>query len=307
MNTESIDYARTQADGLDNIAPTTLQGERAWQYAQSDNFFSPEEQADVMRQQLEPYRAQLESKLGAIGWPADHLLNSPSIEQALFSGQPTESMGVFIGPDLKLYGSLRIVMTDAGPDIRITSTQLGLTIPEQINGVHLSKAEQQQLQQEGALPRPFLMPDKGEYVPTFVRVDSATNTVELWRVKAEELPTKLMGIDLTKDQQMQLVHGHPVRLTGLLDQQGEPFAATVSISAAKQSLQFADLSRLDVTLKPGQEYKQQLAQNNEGAKTDITKSREVAVGAPVVSHQQSEAIKEVLDIDPQERTAKLRR
>jgi hypothetical protein len=307
MNVIQTNYARSQADGLDNIAPTATQGQQAWQYAKSDNFFSPEERAAVMRHELEPYRAQLETKLASVGWTPEHLAKFPDVKDALFSGQQTGPMEVRVTPDLKLNGALRIVMTENGPDIRITPLQSAITIPSQINGVQLSKAEQMQLSQEGALPRPFLMADKGEYLPTYVRVNQETNSVELWRVRAEQLPTKVMGIDLTKDQQMQLAHGHAVRLSGLLDNQGEPFNATVSLSASKQSLQFADLSRLDIGLKPGNEFRHQLAQNNEGAKTDQTRSKEVAIGSPVISNQQSEAIKELLTMDPQDKTPKLRR
>ncbi|GAB2547141.1 DUF3945 domain-containing protein [Spirosoma aerophilum] len=307
MNADQSNYARSQADGLDNIAPTGLQGQQAWQYAKSDNFFSPEEQAAVMRQQLEPYRQDLEKKLAAVGWSPDQMDKNPSVREDLFSGKQTVPLEVWVTPELKMNGTLRIMMTENGPDIRITPIQPTLALPKNVEGVHLSKSEQAQLTQDGALPRPFLMPEKGEYVPTYLRVNPLTNTVELWRVKAEQLPTRLMGIDLTKDQQMQIAHGHPVRLSGLLDSQGEPFDATVSISASKQSLQFADLSRLDIGLKPGTEFRQQLAQNNEGAKTDLNRSREMAVGSPVISNQQSEAIKELLNIDPQDRTQKLRR
>lgn len=296
MTNTSVDYARTQADGADNIAPTTMQGQQAWQFAQSDNFFSPEEQAAVMRRDLEPYRAQIEAKLAEVGYP---LTKHPGVEEALFSGRQTDLLRVNLSPDSQLVGSLRVVMTNDGPDVRITPAQPTLNIPKEIGGIHLSKGEQQQLSQEGSLPRPFLMPEKGEYVPIFLRVDAKTNTVELWQVKPEELPTKLMGIDLTRDQQMQLVHGHAVRLNGLIDNQGEPFNATVSVSASKQALQFADLSRLDVSVKPAQEFKQQLAQNNEGAKTDLVQSQEKAVGLPGVSKQQSEDIKKLLEMEPQ--------
>ena len=302
-------YARTQADGADNIAPTPMQGQQAWQYALSDNFFSPEEQTAVMRQQIEPHRAQIESKLSEIGYPPAYLTKYPDIEQSLYSGQQTRLLNVIIAPDTQLTGALRIVMTEHGPDIRITPKQPTLNIPNEIGGIHLTKADQQQLKQEGALPRPFLIAEQGEYVPTFLRVNERTNTVELWQLRPEQLPTKLMGIDLTKDQQVQLVHGHPVRLTGLLDKQGEPFNATVSVSATKQSLEFADLSRLDVAIKPAQEFKQQLAQNNEGAKTDLTVAQERATGLPGITHQQSESIKQLLEQEPsqQEQTLKMRR
>ncbi len=297
MEQNTMNYARTQADGLDNIAPTMLQGQQAWQYAQSDNFLSSEERAAVMRQALEPYRTQLESKLAELGYDPQHLANLPKLQADLFNGRQSDLTDVVVALGMLMQGRLRIVMTDEGPDIRITPVLKELTIPTEIAGVKLSKAEQQQLSQEGALPRPILIPENGTLVPTYLRIDESTNAVELWRVKAEQLPTKLLGIDLTKDQQLQLAGGHSVHLTGLRDNQGEAFNATVSLSAAKQSFEFSDLSRLDVALKPDNHYRQQVALNNEGAKTDVTRHQETVIGSPALSNHQRETIKNLLDSD----------
>ena len=296
---QSLNYARSQADGYDNIAPTTLQGQQAWQYAQSDNFFSPEEASAVMRKQLEPYRAEIEARLDQLGYPPEHLAKLPHLEAALFSGQKTDSMTVQITSELQLEGRLRIVMTESGPDIRITPALARLNIPDEIAGVRLSTGEKWQLEHEGALPRPFLLADKGEYVPTYLRIDEQTNTVELWRLRPESLPTKLMGIDLTKDQQLQLANGHSVRLNGLTDQQGEAFNATVSISASQKQIQFSDLSHLAVRLKPDSENQQQLAQNNDGAKTDLTRSQEISTGQRAVSNHQREVMQQALEGKPE--------
>jgi len=306
----SLDYARTQADGLDNIAPSPLQGKQAWQYAQSDNFLSPEEAAAVMRQQLEPHRQQIEQSLAQVGYSPANLAKYPAIEQALFSGQSTKPISILIGPEITMRGTLRVVMTPEGPDVRITPVQRELAIPSSINGAVLSKQEQQQLTEKGALPRPLFMAEDGNLLPTYLRIDKSTNQVELWRVKAEDLPTKLLGIDLTKDQQQMLSTGNPIRLAGLLDQQGEPFNATVSLSPAKQSLTLTDFNRLDVSLRPDTAFKNQLAQNNEGAKTDVTQNREIASKSTTTTNQQSESLLKQLtqtDTNEQEQGRRMRR
>lgn len=290
----ALAYARTQADGLDNIAPSSLQGQQAWQYAQSDNYFSPEEQAAVMQKQLEPYRQQIQQALTDIGFSPAHLAKYPNIEADLFSGRSTQLMNVVIGEDITMRGTLRVVMTSAGPDILIKPTQPELNVPLSINGASLSKLEQRELTETGELSRPLLVPENGQLVPTYLRVDKMTNTVDMWRVRAEDLPTKLLGIDLSKDQQQMLVAGYPVRLSGLLDRQGEPFDATVRISAAEKSLNLADFSRQDVVLRPDQAFRNQLAQNNEGAKTDVTQGREIASKTTTATHQQSELLPQLL-------------
>ncbi|MBD2703367.1 DUF3945 domain-containing protein [Spirosoma sp. BT702] len=304
METEAINYARSQVDGLDNIAPSLTQGQTAWQYAQTDQFFSLEEQAAVLRHELEPYRAQIEQSLAQIGWGPEHLANHPTVAQALFSGQQTVPLAIFVTPTIKLEGCLRIVMTEHGPDIRVTPIEPILSIPEKIDGIQLSERERQQLKSEGALPRPFLILENGNLVPTYLRVDEQTNTLEFWRVKPEQLPIKLLGIDLTKDQQLQLASGHQVRLSGLLDQQGEPFTASVSVSAARQSLQFSDFNRMDVQLKPDRQFHQQLAHNNEGGKTDQTLSQETKAGFETTSHKQLETVTGLLDKKTEQQSVK---
>lgn len=295
----SSNFALTQADDLDNIAPTPLQGQQAWQYAQNDNFLSPEEHTAIMQNQLEPYRAEIEAKLTEIGYPPHHLAKYPELEAGLYSGKKTGIMDVFIVPGIVLEGRFRIGMTENGPEIFFTPYQHQLSIPDEISGVKLSKAEKEQLAVEGALHRPILMADKGDYVPTYLRVDQFTNTVELWRVRPEMLPTKLMGIDLTRDQQLQLANGHAVRLSGLLDKQGEPFNATVSISATQKEIQFSDFSRLGVDLKPDSESRQQLALNNDGAKTDLTRSQELSTGQTITSDHQRETMRQLLEDEPE--------
>ncbi len=243
-----------------------------------------------MQKQLAPYREQLDAQLTRIGHPASHIANYPELEATLFSGRVTPPVRVQLTPDIQLEGRLHIVMTEGGPEIRITPLLPYLSIPNEVGGVVLSAAEKRQLEQEGALPRPLLIPANGEYVPTYLRVDEQTNTVELWRVRPELLPTRLMGVDLTRDQQLQLANGSPVRLSGLLDQQGEPFTATVSIAAARQELQFRDISRLAPQVRPDTEQTQQLALNNEGAKTDQLRHVETKTGQAIHSHQQQEPL-----------------
>lgn len=247
--------------------------------------------------------------MAQLGYEPEHLAKLPKLEADLFSGRQTELTNVFIAPDVKMSGRLRIVLGAEGPEIRFTPMQPTLTIPNEVAGVALSRQERTQLAQEGALPRPLLMAEKGEMIPTYLRIDPLTNTVELWRIKAEQMPNKLLGIDLTKDQQLQLVSGHAVRLSGLLDKQGEPFNATVSISPARQTLEFSDVNRIDLAVKPDREFRQQVAHNNEGAKTDLTRSREEAIGSPAINQQQAEVIGKLLSVDSpqQENSHKIRR
>ncbi len=293
----SLDHAKNQADAYDNLAPTSDQGQQAWQYAQSDSFSSAEELTAVQRHKLEPYRSQIEEKLAGIGYPPHHLAKYPELEDGLYSGKKTGILDVFVAPGVVIEGRFRVGLTENGPEIFVTPYYRQLTVPDEVNGIRLSERDKQDLIQERSIQRPFLLSDKGENVPTYLRVDEQTNTVELWRVRPEMLPPKLMGVDLTRDQQLQLAHGHAIRLHGLTDRQGEPFDATICISATRKELQFSDFNRLSVNLKPDKDFRQQLALNDEGSKTDLTRSREIRSGGTITSNYQDETLSRKLDYD----------
>jgi virulence-associated protein VagC len=291
---EEQSYARSQADGLDNIAPSPKQAAAASQYAVTDGFISSEEQSAVLRQEIEADRPLLQNKLNEIGITKAYLKANPAVEKALFSGQPTSVVTVQLPNDLLLNGRLRIAVTDQGTQLKITPVMPGLTIPDKVGDLQLTQQEREDLLQSGYVERPIQMPENGQYVSAFLRVDKETNTVDAWKVKPEMLPTKLLGIDLTRDQQLQLVCGYPVQLSGLKDQQGESFDATVKVSVSKQGLEFSNLSRQDVVFKPVEKHQHQVAQNNEGAKTDLIRSREEKTGINTTANAQNETLKRLL-------------
>ncbi|RCR67075.1 MULTISPECIES: DUF3945 domain-containing protein [Larkinella] len=293
---QNQDFARTQADGLDNIAPTATQAAAASQYAVTDGFLSSSEQEAVLRQ-IATERPVLQKKLDEVGIDRVYLAMHPEVEQALFSGKQTPVVTIQLPNELELQGRLRIALTDQGPQLRITPVHPELEIPEKVGDLKLTPQERSELEQKGYVDRSLAIAENGGFVSGFLRVDNQTNTVDLWRVNPETLPSKLLGIDLTRDQQIALVCGHPVKLSGLKDKQGEPFDATVSISAGKQGLQFSDIGRPDLSLKPDEKFKQQLGQNNEGAKTDHTRGLEERAGQSTVANAQTETIKRLMDPD----------
>lgn len=276
METPNAQIARTQADGLDNIAPTAVQGAAAWQYAATDGFLSNEEASAVLRRQIEPDRSLLQNKLDSVGITRDFLKDNPAVENALFSGQPTPGVTLQLANDLQLQGRLRIALTPAGPELRVTPVHPALTIPDKVAGYDLNQQEKDELQRQGYVQKPLQVAQGSDlFVPGYLRVDPQTNTVDLWRVRPDMLPTKLLGVDLTRDQQSLLANGHPVKLSGLLDNQGQSYNGTVSLSPAKGTLQLSEVTREQVAIKPMDERdRQQVAHNNEGAKTDLTRSQE---------------------------------
>jgi hypothetical protein len=296
---QAKDYARSQADGLDNIALTQQQAAAASQYAVTDGFLSSEEQDAVLRRQIAPERQVLQAKLDEVGITREYLATHPEVEHALFSGKSTPVITIYLPNDLQLQCRLRIAVTDQGPQIRITPVHPELALPEKVGGLQLTQQEQEDLRQKGFVDKAIQLAENGGFAAGFLRVDKGTNTVDVWRVQPETMPTKLLGIDLTRDQQIALVCGYPVKLSGLKDQQGGSYDATFTVNVAKQGIQLSDLSRPDVSLRPDEKFKSQLAVNNEGAKTDQIRGLEEKSGQAINSDTQKETVKNTVTDDEQ--------
>lgn len=291
---QANDYARVQANGLDNIAPTPQQAAAASQYAVTDGFLSAEEQAAVLKQ-IHAERPGLQKKLDEVGITREFFTTNPDVEKALFAGQSTSVLTLQLPNDLQLQGRLRIAMTEEGPQLRVTPVRSELTIPDKVGNIRLTEQDRQELEKKGYVQKAIELPEKGGFVSGFLKVDKETNTVDVWRVNPETLPTKLLGVDLTRDQQIALATGHPIKLSGLKDRQGEPFDATVSLSVEKKGLQFSDIGRPEMAMKPEEKHRNQLAQNNEGAKTDQARGLEEKAGNPAITNAQTETLKRLMD------------
>ncbi|MFC5410706.1 DUF3945 domain-containing protein [Larkinella bovis] len=296
-------YARTQAEAIDNLAPTQQQAAAATQYAITDGYLNSAEQEAIIKQ-IGAERPQFQKKLDEVGITKEFLAANPDVEKALFHGRSTPVLTLELPNDLQLQGRLRIAITEQGPQLRVTPVHENLLIPDKVGDIRLTQQERDELKEKGFVNQAIQMPEKGGFVAGFLRVDKETNTVDVWRVNPETLPSKLLGIDLTRDQQIALACGHPVKLSGLKDQKGEPYDATVSINVGKQSLQFSDLSRSGVSIKTEDKFKPQLALNNEGAKTDQTLGLEQKTGHTINSNAQQEAIKQSTPDDGNEQIKK---
>ncbi|MFD1140818.1 DUF3945 domain-containing protein [Larkinella insperata] len=284
-------FARSQAEAIDNLAPTQQQAAAATQYAITDGYLASAEQEAIIKQ-ISAERAQLQKKLDEVGITREFLAANPDVEKALASGKATSVLILELPNDLQLQGRLRIAITEQGPQLRVTPVHETLLIPDRVGDIRLTQQEREELKEKGFVHQAIQMPEKGGFVAGFLRVDKETNTVDVWRVNPETLPSKLLGIDLTRDQQIALACGHAVKLSGLKDQKGEPYDATVSLNVSRQSLQFSDLSRPGVSITTEDKFKPQLALNNEGAKTDQVHGLEQKTGHTITSNAQQNTIKQ---------------
>lgn len=93
------------------------------------------------------------------------------------------------------------------------------------------------------------------------------------------IPTKLLGAELSKEQQQNLRENKTIYVTGMLDKKGEPFNAYIKVNAEKEKLDFykwnpdrAKKQGAEVT--PDNNSKTQVAVNTEGKTNEATKKNE---------------------------------
>jgi hypothetical protein len=90
------------------------------------------------------------------------------------------------------------------------------------------------------------------------------------------IPSKLLGVELSKEQQSQLRENKTIYVTGMKDKAGEPFNAYIKVNAEKEKLDFykwnpdkAKKQGAEVT--PGNNSKTQVAVNSEGKTNEATR------------------------------------
>jgi hypothetical protein len=97
--------------------------------------------------------------------------------------------------------------------------------------------------------------------------------------KTFRIPTKLLGVELSKEQQDKLRENKTIYVSGMLDKKGEPFNAYIKVNAEKEKLDFfkwnpdkAKKQGAEVT--PDSNSKTQVAVNSEGKTNEATMKNE---------------------------------
>lgn len=89
------------------------------------------------------------------------------------------------------------------------------------------------------------------------------------------IPTKLLGVELSKEQQDKLKENKTIYVTGMLDKKGEPFNAYIQVNTEKEKLNFfrwdPDKAK---KVTPDSNSQTQVAVNSEGKTNEATKKNE---------------------------------
>lgn len=93
--------------------------------------------------------------------------------------------------------------------------------------------------------------------------------------KKFRIPTKLLGVELSQEQQDKLKENKTIYVTGMLDKKGETFNAYIKVNTEKEKLDFFKWNP-DKAQKvtPDNNSKTQVAVNSEGKTNEATKKNE---------------------------------
>lgn len=101
------------------------------------------------------------------------------------------------------------------------------------------------------------------------------NKSEILQEKNFHIPTKLLGVELSKEQQDKLKEHKTIYVSGMLDKKGEAFNAYVKVNTEKEKLDFFKWNPDKVQkVTPDNNSKTQVAVNSEGKTHEATKKNE---------------------------------
>ena len=96
----------------------------------------------------------------------------------------------------------------------------------------------------------------------YIGVDKETNALQAYRRDRLTIPTTIKGVRLTPEQQQLLEKGDPIRLTGMVGENGQRFDADVQISAAKKGFRFTASEQVKQTMDVETAREQQRPDND---------------------------------------------
>lgn len=171
-----------------------------------------------------------------------------------------------------------------------------IKIPNEIKGVTLNEQQKKDLSEGKAVYLEGMKAKNGKNFNATVQINADRRSIEFKFDTANKLsqeqskgqkqnpeeapklriPTKLLGVELTKEQQDKLRTNQTIYVTGMTDKAGEPFNAYVKVNTEKEKLDFfkwnpdkAQKQGAEVT--PDNKSKTQVAVNSEGKTDEATK------------------------------------
>lgn len=188
--------------------------------------------------------ANLNNQLAKLGispeFTKKELGKNYTIGDAMLSGERSPLTQIKINtPDFSgnINGKLRVVYEnaqDARGKIAIIGIQKEVNVPKNIQDFNFAENHVKALKNTGHLGEIAKINGK----ETYISVDKETNTLVTTLATKINIPTKLLGKELSQIDQNTLKEGGVIRITDLMSKKGEAFSAEIRVDASKRGLEF---------------------------------------------------------------------
>ena len=165
-----------------------------------------------------------------------------------------------------------------------------IKIPNEISGVKLSEDNKKKLAEGKAIYVEDMTAKSGKSFNATLQINADTRRIVFSfdqqkqqqatkQTQSQEptnsifIPKKLLGAEISKEQQKDLKENKTIYVTGMTDRKGEPFNAYVKVNTEKQKLDFyPNNPEKAKSITPDNASKTQVAVNSEGKTNEATKN-----------------------------------
>lgn len=223
-----------------------------------------------MENQLKNERlANLEKLVAKVGVTPDFLKKdlgkNYTVGEAMVSGERSPLTQLKMTQNevtAQINGKLRVSYESAQDRqgrLSVIGVQKELHIPKNIQNFNITEEMAQSLKQSGHLGQLANINGKD----SFLSVDKDTNTLVTTSLNKVNIPEKILGQSLNKEQQNTLKNGGAISLENMINKQGETFSARIQVDAGKRGLEFRAIHA------PEQKQEKKLEQTQQQAKPKL--------------------------------------
>jgi Protein of unknown function (DUF3945) len=214
--------------------------------------------------------ANLNKQLAKMGIAPDftkkELGKNYTIGDSMLSGERSPLTQIKLNtPDFSgnMSGKLRVVyenQQDTKGKIAIIGIQKELNVPKNIQDFNFTEDHAKSLKATGHLGTVAKINGKD----TYISVDKDTNTLVTTSATKVNIPSKILGKDLSQADQNVLKDGGKITISDMVSKKGENFSAEIRVDAGKRGLEFKAINQPKLELNQ--------TQNNEISKSSKLKT-----------------------------------
>lgn len=178
----------------------------------------------------------------AMGVPKEMLIQKGYLDEML-KGRKTRDlipMTLEWGPArIRFEGRLSLMPGDNGLTMYMNGVRQAPDLDRSFMGHIFSETDKQNLRDTQNLGRTVpLQWRNGQTHDSFISIDRLTNDIVALRTEHAYIPEEIKGVKLTEHEIADLREGKPIKLEGLISDNGKEFSATIQVNADRRGVEY---------------------------------------------------------------------